>query len=201
MQKDITKEIYKPNGRKFDFDSKTRIYNLGCGRQNYPGTIGVDKVDTNLLPHVKINHNLDIYPWPIPDNSADIVVAFHFIEHVGDLLKTMKEIHRITKKGGRVIVEVPHFRYSSAYKDPTHKYFFTCKTMNYFCQPNHSFMDLPFRFKLINLSIGWPATNPWTLKYWIKKWMTKRKNQDLYDNLLYLFFRANILVFELEVEK
>lgn len=197
----ILNKIYKKNGRNFDFGSNLKIYNLGCGKQDYPGVIGVDKVDPSLLPHVKINHNLDVYPWPIKDNEADVVVAFHFIEHVDDLTKTMAEIHRITKNGGRVIIEVPHFRYSSAFKDPTHKHFFTCKTMNYFCRPNHSFMDLPFRFNLVNLSIGWPANNPWTIKYWVKKWMTKRKNQDFYDNFLYFFFQTNILIFELEVVK
>jgi len=196
MEENLIKKIYTAKGRKFDFNPNIKIYNLGCGGQDYPGVIGVDKIKS---PLAKIQHDLNTYPWPIPDNNADIVLAFHFIEHVDDLLKTFREMHRICKKGGRVIIEVPHFRYSSAYKDPTHKHFFTCKTINYFCKPNHSFTDLPFRFRLVNLSIGWPATNPYTLKYWVKKWLLK--HQDLYDNLFYIFFRAKILVFELEVTK
>ncbi len=199
MNENLAEKIYTPKGRQFNLGPSLKIYNLGCGKQNYPGTIGVDKVATDKLPHVKINHDLDKFPWPIPDNDADVVVAFHFIEHVDDLFRTMQEIHRISKNGARVIIEVPHFRYSSAFKDPTHKHFFTCKTMNYFCKPNHSFMYLPIRFKLKYLSIGWPATNRYSIKYWFKRWLLK--HQDLYDNLIYIFVRTNILVFELEVEK
>lgn len=194
-------KIYRPTGRNFDFAPGKKIYNLGCGKQNYPNTIGVDKVDNEILPNVKINHDLNIFPWPIADNSVDIVVAFHFLEHVDDLFKTIQEMHRISKNGSKIIIEVPHFRYSSAFKDPTHKHFFTCKTINYFCKENHSFTNLPFQINLTDLSIGWPTTNKFSLKYWVKKWLEKRKNQDLYDNIFYFFIQSNILVFELDVKK
>lgn len=196
MTQNLMHQIYTPRGRKIRFDKNVVIYNLGCGSQNYPGTIGVDKIS---LPHIQIQHDLNIFPWPIEDNSADIVISFHFLEHVDDLFQTFKEIHRICKNNGRVIIEVPHFRYSSAFKDPTHKHFFTTKTVNYFCKLNHTYTELPFRFKLVDISMGWPATNPWHPKYWVKQWL--KKHLDLYDNLFYLFFQANILVFELKVEK
>jgi SAM-dependent methyltransferase len=199
MPKSLTEQIYPPEGRIVKFDETMRVYNLGCGKQNFSGTIGVDKLNS---PHIAISHDLDKYPWPIEDSSADAVLAFHFMEHVGDLFKAFNEIYRISKNGARVLIEVPHFRYSSAFKDPTHVHFFTAKTIYYFLKPNHTYTELPFRFKLVNLSIGYPANNPWTLKYWIKKWLTsKPKHIEMYDNLYYIFFRAKFLVFELEVEK
>jgi SAM-dependent methyltransferase len=199
MKKSLIKEMYQPQGRIIKFDDNSRVYNLGCGMQNFPGTIGVDQIDA---PHIKIKHDLNIYPWPIETNSADVVLAFHFMEHVGDLFKAFNEIYRISKNGTRVIIEVPHFRYSSAFKDPTHVHFFTCKTINYFLKPNHTYTELPFKFKLVNFSIGYPANNPWTIKYWIKKWLSEKpKNQEMYDNFYYFFIRAKFLVWELEVEK
>lgn len=199
MQKSIIDKIYLPSGRNINFDGTKKIYNLGCGKQNFPGTIGVDWIKAD---HIKINHDLNMTPWPIENNSADIVLAFQFMEHTKDLFGTFNEIYRICKNGSRVIIEVPHFRYSSAFKDPTHIHYFTCKTINYFLKPNHTYTELPFRFKLVKLSIGWPANNPWTLKYWIKKWITKSpKNLEMYDNLFYIFLRIKFLVFELEVQK
>ena len=191
-----TEKIYTKHGRRFNFDPSLKIYNLGCGKQDFPGVIGVDKIN---LPHIKIQHDLNIFPWPIADKSADLVVAFHFIEHVDDLFRVIQEIHRITKPGGRIIIEVPHFRYSSAYKDPTHQHFFTTKTMRYFCRPNHTYTELPFKLKEVGLSIGYPVRNRWTPKYWLKKWLLK--HLDWYDNVFYFFAQANILVFELEAEK
>lgn len=196
MQKSFINQMYRPEGRIVGFDNNLRVYNLGCGKQNFPGTIGVDMINAD---HIAIKDDLNVYPWPIKDNSADIVLAFHFMEHVGDLFRAFQEIYRISKNGARIVIEVPHFRYSSAFKDPTHIHFFTCKTFNYFLKPNHTYPELPFRFKLVNFSIGYPQHNPWTLRYWVKKWLLK--HQELYDNLLYIIFRARFLVIELEVEK
>lgn len=199
MDNGLIRKFYQPQGRKVEFDGTTTVYNLGCGSQDFPGTTGVDWLDA---PHIKIKHDLNQYPWPIPDSSADAVLAFHVMEHISDLFKTFNEIYRISKNGAHVLIEVPHFRYSSAFKDPTHIHFWTCKTINYFLKPNHTFTELPFRFKLFDMSIGYPANNPWTAKYWVKKWLTSSpKNQENYDNLYYLFIRAKFLVFELEVIK
>lgn len=196
INNNIIEQIYQPNGRQIKFDGNLRVYNLGCGKQHYPGVIGVDWDEAKTID---IKHNLDVCPWPIPDNSADVILAFHFIEHTSNLLDIFKEMWRISKNGSRIIIEVPHFRSSSAYKDPTHKNFFTCKTINYFCKNNHTYTNLPIKLKLIDLSIGWPAVKCFFLKRWFKNWL--KKHQDLYDNRLYMLFPVKILVFELEVVK
>ncbi len=188
--------IYRPTGRHIDFDPELKVYNLGCGKQYYPNVIGVDWDDAKTID---IRHNLDLTPWPIADNSADILLAFHFIEHTTDLFPIFQEMHRIGKNGCRVIIEVPHFRSSSAFKDPTHKHFFTAKTIQYFCRNNHTYTNLPFKFKLVDMSIGWPAPKSSRLKHWFKQWLNR--HLDFYDNRLYLLFAAKILVVELEIVK
>ncbi len=192
----IIDKIYHSTGRKVAFDGKTTVYNLGAGRQDYPGVTAVDWIDS---PNVTIKHDLNVFPWPIPDNSGDTILTFHFLEHVDDLFKTFEEVYRISKNGTRILIEVPHFRSSSAYKDPTHQNFFTAKTINYFCKENHTYTHLPFKFKLVDFYFGWPPNKDNKLKRWFKKWLNKHK--DLYDNVLYFFLQAKILVMELEVEK
>jgi SAM-dependent methyltransferase len=45
----------------------------------------------------------------IAPNSFDVVVMLHVIEHVPDPLGTLKEIHRVLKPGGTVILETPRY--------------------------------------------------------------------------------------------
>jgi hypothetical protein len=44
----------------------------------------------------------------------------------------MKEILRIAMPGCRVYIGVPHFSSAIAFRDPTHKTFFSVKTMDHF---------------------------------------------------------------------
>ena len=45
----------------------------------------------------------------IPDHSADVVLLLHVIEHVPDPVATLREIYRILKPGGHLIIETPRY--------------------------------------------------------------------------------------------
>ncbi len=45
----------------------------------------------------------------LPDNSADVVILLHVIEHVPDPVATLREIHRILKPGGHLVMETPRY--------------------------------------------------------------------------------------------
>jgi SAM-dependent methyltransferase len=49
---------------------------------------------------------LDIENIELPDGSFDVVVASHVLEHVDDY-KALRELHRILKPGGTLIVMIP----------------------------------------------------------------------------------------------
>jgi hypothetical protein len=49
----------------------------------------------------------DVQHLTIPDNSYDVLLSNHVIEHVPDDVKALSEMCRITKKGGRNIITVP----------------------------------------------------------------------------------------------
>lgn len=82
-----------------------RRLNLGCGEKKLPGYVNVDVCGQ---PDVKCD--LGTFPWPFEDESADEILAEHFLEHVADYERTVFEIHRILKPNGVFHFKVPHFR-------------------------------------------------------------------------------------------
>lgn len=55
----------------------------------------------------------------LPDNHFDFVVSFQVIEHIKDDAQYVKEIHRVLKKGGKLIVTTPNKKMSLT-RNPWH---------------------------------------------------------------------------------
>jgi SAM-dependent methyltransferase len=70
MTSAIKKLLAKHNPAKLD---------IGCGQNKNPGFIGMDY---EAYPGVDIVHNVEVFPWPLPDNSIDIAVTSHLLEHL-----------------------------------------------------------------------------------------------------------------------
>jgi len=102
---------------------------LGCGKQKKMGYVGVDCVK---LPGVDVLCNLDKERLPQENNTVEEVFSMHFMEHVSDLLFVMDEIWRVCKDGAKVTIAVPYFTSIGAFRDPTHKQFFTHETFDHF---------------------------------------------------------------------
>jgi len=49
----------------------------------------------------------DLVNCPLPDNCVDVVIALNVLEHIKDDENALKQIYRILKPGGYVIIEVP----------------------------------------------------------------------------------------------
>jgi SAM-dependent methyltransferase len=45
---------------------------------------------------------------PLPDDSVDLMICYHVLEHVPDDASAMAEIARVVRPGGVAIVQVPH---------------------------------------------------------------------------------------------
>lgn len=52
---------------------------------------------------------MDIHAMPFPDNSFDVVLCNHVLEHVANDFQALGEIRRVLKTGGWAILQVPFF--------------------------------------------------------------------------------------------
>jgi len=80
--------------------------NLGSSGFNKEGYINVD-IRPSVSPNVL--HDLNIFPYPFEDGSADRIEMTHVLEHLTDPFKVMGELHRILRPGGELYIAVPHF--------------------------------------------------------------------------------------------
>ncbi|MBN2483563.1 MAG: glycosyltransferase [Candidatus Omnitrophica bacterium] len=108
---------------------EVKILDVGCGGAKLPGALGIDM---QAQPGVDIVCDLNSYPWPLNDNSFDILNCNNVMEHVDNVLKTMEELHRIGKNGAVILIDTCHFSHPNSYRDPTHKWHFTSGTFDYF---------------------------------------------------------------------
>lgn len=122
--------------------------NLGCGTDIKQGYVNLDIIKRE---GVDVVHNLDSYPYPFPDNHFDEIIAIHLLEHVDDFLKTLEELYRILKPGGKIKAIVPYFSSTGAFQDPTHKHFFSKDTLTLYVLNNGYARD--FNYSLASMSL------------------------------------------------
>lgn len=105
------------------------VLETGCGRGFYMHSLtffpdikeihGIDVNDKYLAvakKHItdKRVHlrNASIYELPYPDNSFDAVICSEVLEHLSDDAAALKEIRRVLKKNGVLLVSVPNQHFS-----------------------------------------------------------------------------------------
>lgn len=89
---------------------------LGCGRTKQPGFVGADRF---ALPGVDIVMDID-GAFPIADDTVDMVYASHSLEHIDDLMFTMKEVYRVCKHGAQVCILSPYYQQAGNFANPYH---------------------------------------------------------------------------------
>jgi len=168
-----------------------RILDIGCGREKYPAAVGIDKAN---LPGVDVVIDFEKKKLPFSDNSFDMVVLKHTIEHVEDIGRLMAEIHRVLKKGGKVVIHTPHFSHPSSFSDITHKHHLTYDSFNYFTAGEKYNYYSGVRFKIIRRRIIFSR---------VLKIVEPFANlaPKIYENYFSHIFPAWQIYFEMEVEK
>ena len=116
------------------------IFNLGMQRE-YPEPIpDVDptcELVLNLGPgnkHINGAHELEYPSWdaekdaiPFPSNTVSQIHAYHFLEHITNIVPLMVDIRRVLIPGGHINIVVPYWFSSMAYTDLDHKRAFSEK--------------------------------------------------------------------------
>lgn len=69
---------------------------------------GEDWINIDLCKEAHIEHNLNILPWPIVDESVDEIYSSHCIEHVMSSIDFLTECARIGKISSKVEIRCPY---------------------------------------------------------------------------------------------
>ncbi len=117
---------------------RVRVLDLGCGTKKFSPAYGLD---VHPHPGVDVVADADSFGLPFKDNSFDMVVANHFIEHVDDIGSLMMEVHRVLAQGGIAVLRTPYFAHEGSFRDPSHKWHLALGSMDYFLA------DSPLRWK------------------------------------------------------
>ena len=104
--------------------SGSELLDVGCGagsvadlaRARFQRVCGCD-VSIHALRHaslrgmvvVCVDLNADVLPYR--DNSFDCVTCLEVIEHVVDPLRLLKELHRVLRPHGQLVITTPNIRY------------------------------------------------------------------------------------------
>lgn len=64
-------------------------------------------VKADLYPGKPDIERVDMLDMPYPDETFDLVIANHVLEHVADDLQSLQELQRILKVGGLAILQTP----------------------------------------------------------------------------------------------
>lgn len=135
-----------------------RFADLGCGANKQ----GKDwfGIDYRKLPGVDLVQDLESFPWGVPSETFNTVVANHVVEHIqpahGIFLSWMNEVWRILKPDGEFLISAPYATSPGMFRDPTHCNFVNEETWSYFDNDDtfyrgslyHIYSPLPWKIKI-----------------------------------------------------
>lgn len=144
------------------------MLDIGCGSFKQPGYIGMD---IRELPGVDIVHDVETFPWPLPDDCVHRAFASHLVEHINPhkfgFVNFMNEVWRVMRLGGEFAIACPHGSSQGFIQDPTHCNPINEATWSYFApfsqRPDGSYVGLwniyqpkPWHIKILTAN---PAGN------------------------------------------
>lgn len=215
MSKTFFLNFNQKNRDKFIFDySKTigynkRVLDVGAGSSPYRDffekqiykTHDFQKLNPEQLLHKygygQIDFVSDIVKIPVENSSFDVILCTEVLEHVPDPISALKEMSRILKFGGEIVITTPLG--SHIHQEPYHYYggftpFFYRKFLEEFgfeiinISPNQGFFNFYFQESLRFLSISSKRTFslitlfltfPFVLFFFLVLFVTK----DLFDKI------------------
>lgn len=173
-----------------------RVLDVGCGRGTLLSELaerGFEVHGTEVSraavegadPRAEIRIASNLAEAAYSENSFDLVILWHVLEHLPDPRETLREIQRILRPGGEVVVAVPNFSSRQArwagpawfhLDPPRHLYHFPLAALRtlltdcgFECRSEH-------HFSLRQNPFGW-----------VQSWMNKRPQWP--RNMLYEFLQ------------
>lgn len=161
---------------RFKMREGQKLLDVGCGHGDFTynfkklklNVTGLDISNPNsdFLKDINIKYsNFETEAFPFEDESVDIVFSKSVIEHLNNPTNFLKEIHRVLKKEGIIIIMAPDWvsQMKIYYDDWTHKTPYTTKSMNDVLKmfgfkniKTELFYQLPVLWKIPQLKMfGW----------------------------------------------
>ncbi len=95
-----------------------KLLDFGCGSKPYKSLFKVLEyigLDYENVGHPHANEQIDVFydgkNIPFPDKNFDSVLATEVFEHVFYLEDTIKELHRVLKPNGKILITLPFVWY------------------------------------------------------------------------------------------
>jgi SAM-dependent methyltransferase len=130
---------------------------IGCGENKNPGFVGMD---IRALDGVDIVHDVEAFPWPLPDDSVLSAVCSHVVEHINPhnfgFINFMDEVWRVMKVGGDFAISCPHGSSQGFLQDPTH-----CNALN---ETTWTYFD-PYEPRAQGVLYSIYRPKPWRIKF------------------------------------
>ncbi len=169
------------------------ILNLGCGKKPEPHAVNLDITPTTSPDVV---HDLNVTPWPFPNNRFGEVRMFDVIEHLDHLISVMEELHRICRADAVIQITTPHFSSANSFTDPTHRHHFGWFSLDYFTGEHEHSYYTQVRFRMRTRTLIFHPT-------WLNKVISRLANRwpAAYERRWCWMFPAWFLYYELEVVK
>lgn len=153
--KDKCIEIFTSCAEVIDIGGSLRL-DIGKGNK-------VDYKNSWLLPYAKkVDYKIldpvpdynpdiigDIHDLQFADNSKEAILCLAVLEHVENPILAMKELHRVLKPGGKLLIYVPFLFYYHAEKGYYGDYWrFTYDTLEMFAKPFSAYEITPVRLPI-----------------------------------------------------
>jgi len=180
-----------------------KVLDIGCGKHKTPGAVGLDN---NPRTGADVIHSLDDVPYPFADNEFDVVIGNQVIEHVEDVLAVMAELYRITRPGGIIRLDTPHYSDIASYTDPTHKHHLTTESFAYFTgkRPDFDFYSqVTLRPRVVRVTMLklWRALGFELMVNSCNRYPSLRFLRRFWESYLCFIIRGKTIYFEFEVLK
>lgn len=89
------------------FTNDMTVVDIGCGNKPYAHYFSATYVGVDPFPDTKADIVRDAWDTGLANDSVDGIVLNQSLEHISDTQATIREIERILKPGGLVLVTVP----------------------------------------------------------------------------------------------
>lgn len=108
---DILQKESLINGSILHFSPSRSLYRYLSKRED------IQYFSTDFENEFIAQYNYDITKIDCPDDSIDLILCYHILEHIEQDEKAMRELYRVLKPGGVCIIQTPFIEGETIYED------------------------------------------------------------------------------------